>query len=341
VALSSGSSVTSPTGAISFVPLDHDLERAVRWGREAATAVANDWRPAQDPEPVARHVEELLRSGLGEGRLVTRAGTLLGLVLWDRPSRLRLVLGTVILAEAHRSVAEYRAVLEAVGEFGRLHLVPSPLVGLAPEEESGLLTSLRFARFGRTEMRRPVGEAGPDQAPPAGVTLRPARADDAPRFATVLAAAFERHFDRYLFQFDEDYAADTARSVAEILAGQYGEYLAWASGVAERDGAAVGALLMVRAPPGPMIINVAVDPLEQGRGVGRALVLASLRALRDRKETLVLLNVTDGNVRASRLYADLGFSPYLTGWSWYSLDTVAVSPEGQPTSPPTTPDGSP
>ena len=74
-----------------------------------------------------------------------------------------------------------------------------------------------------------------------------------------------------------------------------------------QGGRIVAATLVVRAPYGPLVADVMVDPPLQGRGLGRAVVTATVRALRDRKESVIVLNVTDGNTRAIRLYDRIGF----------------------------------
>ena len=53
--------------------------------------------------------------------------------------------------------------------------------------------------------------------------------------------------------------------------------------------------------------QICAMPGYQGRGLGRRLMEASLRALRLRKFTAVSLTVTSGNERAVRLYEKLGF----------------------------------
>ena len=53
--------------------------------------------------------------------------------------------------------------------------------------------------------------------------------------------------------------------------------------------------------------QICAMPGYQGRGLGRRLMEASLRALRIRKFTAVSLTVTSGNERAVRLYEKLGF----------------------------------
>lgn len=53
--------------------------------------------------------------------------------------------------------------------------------------------------------------------------------------------------------------------------------------------------------------RLAVEPLEQGRGVGKSLVLDALRWLRRRGTTSALVNTQESNVAAMSLYESLGF----------------------------------
>ncbi len=53
---------------------------------------------------------------------------------------------------------------------------------------------------------------------------------------------------------------------------------------------------------------VGVDPAEQGTGLGRALTLAGLRYLQERKMPAVMLYVDGDNAAAIRLYSSLGFA---------------------------------
>jgi ribosomal protein S18 acetylase RimI-like enzyme len=120
-----------------------------------------------------------------------------------------------------------------------------------------------------------------------------------------------------------------------MLSGRYGEFLEWASFVAESGaGAPLGAYVFVRAPYGPLLVSVHVRPSGQGRGIGEALVVASVRALRARGESVIALNVTEGNRRAIALYERLGFFRSIgPEWGWYSPARIPVAPDGTSTRP--------
>ena len=75
--------------------------------------------------------------------------------------------------------------------------------------------------------------------------------------------------------------------------------------VAERQ--AVGYAITGRARTRGYLQRLAVDPVAQGHGLGRALVIDALEWLTAKGATEVLVNTQEINARALRLYANLGF----------------------------------
>ena len=67
----------------------------------------------------------------------------------------------------------------------------------------------------------------------------------------------------------------------------------------------------VAEPVGEVYV-VGVDPAEQGTGLGRALTLAGLRNLQERKMPAVMLYTESDNTPAIRLYSSLGFAHIAT-----------------------------
>jgi ribosomal protein S18 acetylase RimI-like enzyme len=77
-----------------------------------------------------------------------------------------------------------------------------------------------------------------------------------------------------------------------------------------QDGNVVGTASVRRVHPfrnGWLISNVAVHPDWQGRGIGRALLEASVDLVADHGGAWVVLQVRDDNLVAQRLYESLGF----------------------------------
>jgi ribosomal protein S18 acetylase RimI-like enzyme len=85
--------------------------------------------------------------------------------------------------------------------------------------------------------------------------------------------------------------------------------------VAERDGEVVGYTyagvegadyMSLRGPAG-VLYDIVVDPAHRGQGVGRALLDATLEALKAKGVPRVVLSTAEGNEPAQRLFARAGF----------------------------------
>jgi ribosomal protein S18 acetylase RimI-like enzyme len=87
--------------------------------------------------------------------------------------------------------------------------------------------------------------------------------------------------------------------------------------VAERDGEVIGyayagiegADYMSLRGHGGVLHDLVVDPAHRGRGVGRMLLDATLKALGERGAPRVVLSTAVGNESAQRLFANAGFRP--------------------------------
>lgn len=79
--------------------------------------------------------------------------------------------------------------------------------------------------------------------------------------------------------------------------------------VAEAGASVVGYCAAARATDGSgWILSLATDPDARGHGVGRALTVAAIDALRALAPRDIRLTVAPGNTVARRLYASLGFA---------------------------------
>lgn len=92
------------------------------------------------------------------------------------------------------------------------------------------------------------------------VDIRPATAADVPAVRELVSAAY-RHYVPRIGREPAPMRADYAETV---VAGR-----AW---VAEADGRLAGLIVLVPRPEYLLLENVAVDPAQQGRGVGSALL---------------------------------------------------------------------
>lgn len=65
------------------------------------------------------------------------------------------------------------------------------------------------------------------------------------------------------------------------------------------------------------LLNICVRPAEQGRGIGRKLVLHLLDLARERAARIALLEVRRSNAHAYALYSSLGFNEIGTRRNYY------------------------
>jgi ribosomal protein S18 acetylase RimI-like enzyme len=306
----------------SSAPLSDDPDGAVALLREALAARG---APAEEAIPWRSSLEREVEDGRARGLLLREGPGAIGIAVWDESSPVGATLEVAYIADRHRSPERYRALLEAIRErAGPVAFTPGGLTGLTASQEAALMRSLGFARFARSEMRLPAEASLPAERE--GTTrFRSVRPDDLAALVDLHQSAYEGRFDRYLFQADPDSRRDAELAVKELLEGRWGEFLPWASPLAEGDRGPAGAVLVVRAPYGPLIADVVVDPPLQGRGIGRRLMVEVIRRLRGRGESVIVLNVTEGNARAIALYERLGFVRTLgPSYAWYATDRVPV-----------------
>lgn len=77
--------------------------------------------------------------------------------------------------------------------------------------------------------------------------------------------------------------------------------------VDECEGQVVGYIGSQSVPPESDVMNLAVAPAYRKRGIGRALMLALMQALREKEMESLTLEVREGNAPAIALYTKLGF----------------------------------
>ncbi len=335
--------VSSARPPLTLRTLADDVPAALDLSRAAIVAAFQRSGPTEDAEPRIASVGERIRAReWPNGALAVIEGAPRGIALWDTGHPRGTILQILYLRPPWGRTSTYAEFLDALaGPHGPPVFSPGGLVGLSDPEEETLMAGRGYGRFSRSEMRWPPGRAPPTAPTPTGVTVRPVELADEATVVRLHRSAFEGTFDQYMYLSDDDPQVDAANGVREMLHGHYGEFLGWASTLAELDGRPVGASLVVRAPYGPLLISVMVDRSVQGRGIGRTLVVANLVALHGRGEQVIALNVTEGNASAVRLYEHLGFVRTLgPEHSWYRRAVVPVAPGERATTPSTSPPGS-
>ncbi len=309
----------------SLRPISDDPAAAVALAREA---VRSHRDPDEESAPFLSSVEGDIASGAARGVLRMHDGRAVGIALWSPPNPPGLRVEILHLEDGRGSESAYREFFREVeATAGPVAFAPGRLAGLTASDERHLMESLGFAMFARSEMRFPPEAETPGARAVDG--LAPFAPEDEPGLRRVYREAYGERLDRYLFLLDPDPEKEALAAMREILDGRWGEFLPWASFVVRDGGRVVAATLVTRASYGPLIAHVMVDPERQGRGLGRAVLIATVRALRSHGESVIVLNVTEGNTRAIGLYERVGFVRTLGPFhGWYSTARVPVRPAG-------------
>lgn len=301
----------------------------------AALALASDalrvrLAPGEDLRDLLPPMESAIRSARATGGLLRSDGATRGIVLWEPAGPLGVAVRLLYMDPQSATEDEYRAALDlAARAAGPIAFVAAPLDGLSRDEESTLMRARGYAPYGRSEMALATTTELPVASEPVGASVRAVRPADEPLLARLHESAYRRHLDRYLSLEDPDPVRDADRQVRDYFTGRWGEVLSPGSTVVTWEGRVVAATLAVRRAAHVLIIDVMTDPLVQGRGFGRAALTHALRALRERDAGRIVLNVTEGNERAIRLYASLGFVRSIgPSTEWYDARRMPVDVPG-------------
>jgi ribosomal protein S18 acetylase RimI-like enzyme len=146
-----------------------------------------------------------------------------------------------------------------------------------------------------------------------GVTIRRALPADVPVLGRLGALLVRTHHDFDPKRFIPA-TPQTEQGYASYLGTQLGEANIVML-VVERDGDVIGYsyagvegydYMSLRGPAG-VLYDIVVDPAHRGRGVGRLLLDATLRALAAKDAPRVVLSTAEQNEAAQRLFAGAGF----------------------------------
>jgi len=312
-----------PGVTLSLVPFALDQPTSLAF---AAEALRSRLAPGEDFPGLLESQTSAIRSARAMGGLVRSGGEARGIVVWERAGPLGVTVRLLYLAPPNADVAGYRDLLALTERTaGPLAFLPGPLAGISADEESEVMRERGFAPFGRSEMSFPPAAPVPQLLVPPGGDLRPVRPDDEPLLARLHEAAYRNHLDRYLSLEDLDPVRDADHGMRDYFAGRWGDLLSPGSTVLRLGGRIVAAVIAVRRATHVLIIDVMAEPALQGKGLGRTVLTAALRALRDRGEAAIVLNVTEGNERAIRLYTRLGFVRSIgPTQEWYDAGRMRV-----------------
>ena len=146
-----------------------------------------------------------------------------------------------------------------------------------------------------------------------GITIRPASPADLPALGRLGALLVRTHHDFDPQRFIPA-TPRTERGYASFLGTQLDEANVVML-VAERDGQVLGYSYagvegqdyMSLRGPAAVLYDIVVDPGHRGRGVGRLLLNATLRAVEAKGAPRVVLSTAEQNASAQRLFARAGF----------------------------------
>jgi ribosomal protein S18 acetylase RimI-like enzyme len=166
----------------------------------------------------------------------------------------------------------------------------------------------------------------------ATVTIRPATPDDLSAIGCLGALLVKTHYDFDPKRFMAP-TRHTESGYASFLGSQLGREDVVVL-VAAEDGTVIGYTyagvegrdwMSLRGPAG-VLYDIVVDPAHRGRGVGRALLEATVAALRSRGSPQVVLSTADRNAAAHRLFESAGFRRTMIEMTRDADDDVLLDP---------------
>jgi ribosomal protein S18 acetylase RimI-like enzyme len=305
--------------------LASDLRSSLALAREAVLA---RFDPGVELSELVPIVERQIRDGAAHGVLRVVDGRPVGLALWSPESPVGVGVRDLYLRAPSASANEYRVFLEKVERTaGPVAFAPT-LPGLTVDEEAATLRSMGFAPYSRSEMLLPSAAALPAYEAVEGAVVRSFRPADERAIVAVHAAAYRNHFDRFLFAEDLNPERDAELTIRRLIEGRYGTFLPRASMVIVHRERIVGETIVLAPPGRALIADVAVDPAAQRKGLGRAVLVGTVRALRAQGVGGIALVVTEGNRPAVQLYERLGFVRTLGPTrEWYNTRRIPIAPD--------------
>jgi GNAT superfamily N-acetyltransferase len=240
-------------------------------------------------------------------------GVVGGYVFWEAiPSAGRRIV-LWFLDRGHRRGASLKAIWDAFEEFeplsGPVFVAPDTLPGVQEEERSTVLRGVGMIPLSYEWMTFGTGREVP--AAPIGVAwrIRSTRPEDAKEVLAVACRAYWDYPGQLLWPH-VNLERDLAQYAEGVRSGRP-PVIPEATLVLEVHGQIRGNVVARRDAAGPTIESIQVDPGMQGRGVGRALLVHALSALREHRTTEeVRLNYLRQNGKGGALYRSVGFEPW-------------------------------
>jgi len=308
---------------LTVAPFPLDLARSLDL---AERALASRMSPGERTEEFWPAIASAIRTGRASGALLREGGESHGMALWEPAGPLGVAVRLLYLEPPAAGPGGYREALDAVAHAaGAVAFSTGQLAGLSEREESLVMRARGFAPFGRSELTLPPASEVASIASPPGARVRPIVPADEPVLARLHERAYENHLDRYLALEDLDPTHDADRQLREYFTGRYGEVLSPGSCLVTADDTVAAAVIATKRAQQALIIDVMSDPAYEGRGFARLALTEAVHRLRERGETKIVLNVTEGNDRALRLYSRLGFVRSMGPTrEWYDAARIAV-----------------
>jgi len=257
--------------------------------------------------------DRLLRaSGKNEGLVALLDGKMLGITLIEvvEPTA-EISLPWTLPGETEVACDLAQAALQVIREeHPYVRFIRSERALLPGETDPRGLQAAGFLCHWRHRMQLELAGWWDEPVVPVGYRLVPWQIRYLDAAASVVFRANQDTLDALLYApFFGTSPKECRQGLLTILAGSYGALLPQATWCVLHGHQLVGVNLVIRND-GDMasIIEISVDPVYQGRGLGRALMVRSLRELKHEHYERVELAVTSENTGARHLYESLGFT---------------------------------